>query len=125
MKPAQKFALIGNLVFPLLVLLIILMGKLAELLDSRENLLNIWEAPSLVEITYDLKYYKCFLEKGKKLIMRSERKNSQGNGGNQLESRTRLRTVYLNNFYKKLGTINYNETICCKIFLSTKLLVLV
>ena len=72
MKPAQKFALIGNLVFPLLVLLIILMGKLAELLDSRENLLNICEAPSLVENIHESNYYKSFLQKEKKIINCSE-----------------------------------------------------
>ena len=65
MNPAHKLSLAGYLVFSLLVLLLILMGQLAELLDSRKNLLSIWEGPSLAENFYELNYYKSFLEKEK------------------------------------------------------------
>ena len=53
--------------FPL-VLFLILMGHLAESLDSRKNLLSIWEGPSLAENLYESNYYKSVLEKEKNMI---------------------------------------------------------
>ena len=116
MNQDHKLSLNGKLVFSLLALLIIWVGQLTELLDSRKNRMNIWEAPSLVEDIHETNYYKSVLEKGKKMITCSEIKKKQVNWDNQLKNNSYPRAAYLKNFYKKAVTISNNEMICRKSF---------
>ena len=116
MNQDHKLSLNGKLVFSLLALLIIWVGQLTELLDSRKNRMNIWEAPSLVEDIHEMNDYKSVLEKGKKMITCSEIKKMQVNWDNQLKNNSYPRAAYLKNFYKKAVTISNNEMICRKSF---------
>ena len=120
MKADLKLTSIGKLVFPLLVLFLILLGRSAESYDLQKNLLAIWRVPILDGNSFEMEYYKCHkwgFEKESKFILIREKENVQKIRDSRKEMKRKIRTVYdLLNLFRTLETkISYNELTCFKI----------